>query len=168
MTQDSEARPAFMRFIRRFAVPILVAWLLLTVAVNVLIPPIESVARDHAVTMSPQDAPAMIAAKRIGATYHESDSDSIAMVVLEGDRELGDEARRFYDTLVRELHADPEHVQHVQDVWGDPLTAAGYRVATAKPPTCSSISPGTRAARQATPPSKRCERSSLVRLHRRV
>ncbi|MCV7012693.1 MMPL/RND family transporter [Mycolicibacterium madagascariense] len=116
-----------MRFIRRFAVPILVAWLLLTVAVNVLIPPIESVARDHAVTMSPQDAPAMIAAKRIGATYHESDSDSIAMVVLEGDRELGDEARRFYDTLVRELHADPEHVQHVQDVWGDPLTAAGVQ-----------------------------------------
>ena len=127
MTHDSETRPAFMRFIRRFAVPILVAWLLLTVAVNVLVPPIESVARNHAVTMSPQDAPAMIAAKRIGATYQESDSDSIAMVVLEGDRELGDQARRYYDSLVRELQGDTEHVQHVQDVWGDPLTAAGVQ-----------------------------------------
>jgi len=127
VTHDSETRPAFMRFIRRFAVPILVAWLLLTVAVNVLVPPIESVARNHAVTMSPQDAPAMIAAKRIGATYQESDSDSIAMVVLEGDRELGDQARRYYDSLVRELQGDTEHVQHVQDVWGDPLTAAGVQ-----------------------------------------
>ena len=116
-----------MRLIRRFAIPILVAWLLLTVAVNVLVPPIESVARNHAVTMSPHDAPAMIAAKRIGATYHESDSDSIAMVILEGDRWLGDQARHYYATLVGDLRADTAHVQHVQDVWGDPLTAAGVQ-----------------------------------------
>ena len=116
-----------MRFVRRFAVPIIVAWLLLTVAVNVLVPPIESVARNHAVTMSPQDAPAMIAAKRIGAKFHESDSDSIAMIVLESDKELGDEAHRYYDGLVKKLQADPKHVQHVQNVWGDPLTAAGVQ-----------------------------------------
>ncbi|WP_170915086.1 MULTISPECIES: RND family transporter [unclassified Mycobacterium] len=114
-----------MRFVRRFAVPILLGWLLLTVAVNVLVPPIESVARDHAVTMSPHDAPAMIAAKHIGQKYRESDSDSIAMIVLEGDNPLGESARRYYDTLVHALQADPEHVQHVQNVWGDPLTAAG-------------------------------------------
>jgi RND superfamily putative drug exporter len=124
---DSEARPKFMLFVRRFAVPILVAWLLLTVAVNVLVPPIESVARNHAVTMSPQDAPAMIAAKRIGGTFHESDSDSIAMIVLEGDQQLGDEAHRYYDGLVKKLQADPKHVQHAQNVWGDPLTAAGVQ-----------------------------------------
>ena len=78
MNTDNDSRPKFMRFVRRFAVPILLAWLLLTVALNVLVPPIESVARNHAVTMSPQDAPAMIAAKRIGATFHESDSDGVA------------------------------------------------------------------------------------------
>lgn len=125
MSTDHEKRPAFMRFVRRFAVPILLAWLLLTIAVNVLVPPIESVARDHAVTMSPHDAPAMIAAKHIGQKYHESDSDSIAMIVLESDGELGEQAHRYYDTLVRELQADSEHVQHMQNVWGDPLTAAG-------------------------------------------
>src|SRR5271166_780706 len=123
----NQARPKFMRFVRRFAVPILIAWLLLTVALNVLVPPIESVARNHAVTMSPQDAPAMIAAKRIGATFHESDSDSIAMIVLESDQQLGDEAHRYYDGLVKKLQADPQHVQHVQNVWGDPLTAAGVQ-----------------------------------------
>ncbi|MCH9667508.1 MAG: MMPL family transporter [Actinomycetia bacterium] len=122
-----EARPWFMRFVRTFAVPIIIGWLLLTVALNVFVPPIESVARDHAVTMSPQDAPAMIAAKRIGEKFQESDSDSIAMIVLESDQELGEQARRYYDGLVDKLRDDQRHVQHVQDVWGDPLTAAGVQ-----------------------------------------
>ena len=114
---DDEARPKFMRFVHRFAWPIIIGWLLLTVALNVLVPPIESVARNHAVTMSPQDAPAMIAAKRIGEKYRESDSDSIAMIVLEGDKTLGEEAHRYYDGLVKKLQADPRHVQHVHNVW---------------------------------------------------
>ena len=127
VTTERDTQPRFMRFVRRFAVPIIVAWLVVTVAVNVLVPPIESVAKQHAVTMSPQDAPAMIAAKRIGATFHESDSDSIAMIVIEGDHRLGDDAHRYYDNLVAALHADQRHVQHVQNVWGDPLTAAGVQ-----------------------------------------
>ncbi|MFL0242271.1 RND family transporter [Mycobacterium sp. SMC-17] len=124
---DHDTRPAYMRFIRRFAWPIVIGWLLLTVALNVLVPQIESVAREHAVTMSPQDAPALIAAKKIGATYRESDSDSIAMIVLEGAEKLGSEAHRYYDGLVRALRSDPAHVQHVQDVWGHPLTSAGVQ-----------------------------------------
>ena len=123
----NNTRPAYMRFIRRFAWPIIIGWLLLTVALNVLVPPIESVARNHAVTMSPQDAPALMAAKKIGATYHESNSDSVAMVVLEGDEKLGADAHHYYDGLVKALQADPTHVQHVQDVWRDPLTAAGVQ-----------------------------------------
>jgi putative drug exporter of the RND superfamily len=77
--------------------------------------------------LSPQDAPSEIAAKRIGAKFHESDSDSIAMVVLESDKKLDEEAHRYYDGLVKKLQADPKHVQHVQNVWGDPLTAAGVQ-----------------------------------------
>lgn len=127
MSGDVESRPAPMRFIRRFAVPIVLAWLALTVVLNVAVPQIETVARNHAVTMSPQDARAMIAARDIGATFHESDSDSIAMIVLEGEGELGTAARQYYDRLVRALRADIEHVQHVHDVWGDPLTAAGVQ-----------------------------------------
>jgi RND superfamily putative drug exporter len=125
MKTDTDSRPKFMRFVRTFAVPIIIGWLLLTAALNLLVPPIESVARNHAVTASPQDAPAMIAAKHIGATFHESDSDSIAMIVLESDHKLGPEAHRYYDGLVQKLDADHKHVQHVQNVWGDPLTAAG-------------------------------------------
>ncbi|OBI91986.1 RND family transporter [Mycobacterium asiaticum] len=127
MNADKGPRPGYMRAVRRFAVPIILAWLLLTVAVNVLVPPIESVARNHAVTMSPEDAPSMIAAKRIGQEFHESNSDSMVMVVLESDKELGEAAHRYYDGLVRKLQADPKHIQHVQNVWGDPLTAAGVQ-----------------------------------------
>lgn len=116
-----------MRFVRRFAIPIVLSWLLLTVAVNLLVPPIESVARDHAVTMSPRDAPAMMAAKHIGEKYHESDSDSMAMIVLESDNPLDASAHHYYENLVRALRTDTDHVQHVQDVWGDPLTASGVQ-----------------------------------------
>lgn len=125
MKTDTDTRPRFMRFVRAFAIPIILLWFLLTLAVNLLVPPIESVARTHAVTMSPQDAPAMIAAKRIGATFHESDSDSIVMVVLESKKDLGDQAHAYYDGLVKKLAADTKHVQHVQNLWGDRITAAG-------------------------------------------
>jgi len=127
MNADSQTRPRFMRAVHRWAVPIILAWLLVTIAVNVLVPPIESVARNHAVTMSPQDAPSMIAAKRIGAKFQESNSDSIVMVVLESDTKLDDDAHRYYDRLVQKLKSDPKHVQHVLNVWGDPLTAAGVQ-----------------------------------------
>src|SRR5574337_556427 len=126
-TAHGDARPLFMRLVRRFAWPIIIGWLLVTVALNVLVPPSAVVARTHAVTMSPQDAPAMIAAKHIGKKFQEFDSDSMVMLVLESDNELGPDAHRYYDVLVAKLKADPEHVQHIQDLWGDPITAAGVQ-----------------------------------------
>ena len=62
---------------------------------------------------------------RMGKVFKESDSDSFAMIVLEGQQPLGDDAHTYYDGLVRELRNDPKHVEHVQDLWGDRLTAAG-------------------------------------------
>ncbi|MEO6793887.1 MAG: MMPL family transporter [Mycobacterium sp.] len=120
-------RPGYMRLIRRLAWPLIIFWLLLTVGLNVLVPPIESVARTHAVTMSPQDAPSLIAAKHIGATFNEFDSDSMVMLVLEGETKLGTDAHHYYDTLIAKLSADHDHVQHIADLWGDPITAAGVQ-----------------------------------------
>jgi putative drug exporter of the RND superfamily len=62
---------------------------------------------------------------RVGSTFKEFNSDSSAMVLLEGDKPLGAEAHRYYDEIVRRLEQDKKHVQHVQDFWSDPLTAAG-------------------------------------------
>ena len=162
MNTDNDARPKFMRFVRRFAVPIIVAWLLLTVAVNVLVPPIESAAKNHAVTMSPHDAPAMIAAKRVGEKFHESDSDSIAMIVLEGDNKLGEEAHRYYDGLVNRLRATPHTCSMCRTCGEIRLLPVASRAAMAKPLTSKSISPVTRAAPWETSPLKRSGKSSTI------
>ena len=91
----------------------------------VFVPQLETVAEAHNVSLSPQDAPSLLASKQIGKVFDEFDSDSSAMIVLEGDEPLGADAHHYYDGLVKKLEADTAHVQHVQDFWGDPLTAAG-------------------------------------------
>ena len=75
--------------------------------------------------MSPEEAPSVIAMMRTGQVFEEFESDSSAMIVLEGEQPLGDDAHRFYNGMVDRLEADTKHVEHVQDFWGDPLTEAG-------------------------------------------
>ena len=74
----------------------------------------------------------MQAMKRVGQVFNEFNTDSSIMVVLEGDKPLGDDAHHFYDQLIQKLSADKTHVQHVQDFWGDPLTAAGSQSSDGK------------------------------------
>ena len=126
------AHPMIPRFIRLFSVPILLGWLALVVLVNVIAPQLEVVGEAHAVSLAPNDAPSMQAMKRIGADFKEFDSNSSAMIVLEGDQPLGADAHTYYDGLIDKLEADKKHVQHIQDFWGDPLTAAGSQSADNK------------------------------------
>ena len=113
------------RTIRQFSVLIAVFWLGLAVVTNVFVPQLETVAQSHNVSLSPQDSPSLQAAKRIGKVFGEFDSDSSAMIVLEGDQPLGADAHHYYDGLIQKLRQDTKHVEHIQDFWGDPLTAAG-------------------------------------------
>jgi len=117
--------PVFASAVHKFAPLIILAWVGLVVVLSVFLPPLDKVAKEHQVSMSPQNAASMQAMKRVGRVFNEFNSDSSAMVVLEGDKPLGDDAHHFYDQIVRKLEADTKHVQHVQDFWGDPLTAAG-------------------------------------------
>ncbi len=126
------AHPMIPRFIRLFSVPILLGWLALVVLVNVIAPQLEVVGEAHAVSLAPNDAPSMQAMKRIGADFKEFDSNSSAMIVLEGEQPLGADAHTYYDGLIDKLEADKKHVQHIQDFWGDPLTAAGSQSADNK------------------------------------
>ncbi len=126
------AHPMIPRFIRMFCVPIVLGWLAVTVIVNVIAPQLEVVGEAHAVSLAPNDAPSMQAMQRVGRDFQEFDSNSSVMVVLEGDQPLGEDAHKFYDGLIDKLEADPEHVEHVQDFWGDPLTAAGSQSADGK------------------------------------
>lgn len=121
---DTE-RPLIARKIHAFAAPIILGWLAICVALTVFVPSLEKVEQQRAVSLSPQDAPSFQAVKRIGQVFHEGNSDSSAMIVLEGDQPLDDAVHKYYAALLRKLKADKKHVEHVQDFWGDPLTAAG-------------------------------------------
>ena len=125
-------RPLLPHAIRIFAVPIILAWVFVTVLVNVIVPRLEVVGEAHSAPMAPLDAPSMKAMMLLGHNFHEFDSNSTVMIVLEGQQPLGDDAHRYYDNVVRQLRADSKHIQHIQDFWGDRLTAAGAQSADAK------------------------------------
>jgi putative drug exporter of the RND superfamily len=113
------------RTIRWLALPVILFWVALTVVVNTVSPQLPEVAKAHSVSLSPNDAPSLIAMKRIGKDFQQFDSDTTAMVVLEGRDKLGDSAHRYYDTLIAKLSEDKAHVEHVENFWGDSLTASG-------------------------------------------
>ena len=124
-TTKPTAHPRLPRIIRRLSVPIILGWLAVTILLNVLVPQLDVVGQMRNVSMSPKGAPSTIAMMRVGKDFHEFNSDSAAMIVLEGEQPLGDAAHQFYNELVAKLRADKKHVENVQDFWSDPLTAAG-------------------------------------------
>jgi RND superfamily putative drug exporter len=132
MSQDQPSRPRIPHTIRRLSVPILLFWLALAAITNIAVPQLEVVGKTHNVALNSPDAPSLKAIKRIGQAFHEFDTDSSAMVVLEGDKPLGADAHKFYDEMIRKLEHDRKHVEHVQDFWGDTLTAAGSQSSDGK------------------------------------
>jgi RND superfamily putative drug exporter len=113
------------RNIRRLALPILLLWVAVAALTNILSPQLEVVGAARSVSLNAPDSPSIQAMRHIGQVFGEFDSDSAAMIVLEGDKPLGADAHHFYDTMVQRLAQDTKHVEHIQDFWGDPLTAGG-------------------------------------------
>jgi putative drug exporter of the RND superfamily len=132
MSTERPQVPFIARTIRRLPLLVILAWVALTLIVTFAVPSLERVGQEHSVPLSPKDAPSVQAMMRMGKDFKESDSDSFAMIVLEGQQPLGDDAHAYYAGLVRALRDDPKHVEHVQDLWGDRLTAAGAQSADGK------------------------------------
>ncbi|OMC34097.1 hypothetical protein A5740_10685 [Mycobacterium sp. GA-1841] len=132
MENEAHRKSRMASFIRSFSPLIILGWVAITVVMTVAIPPLEVVERDHSVSLSPADAPAVKAMTRMGELFQESNSSSVAVIVLEGQEPLGDAAHAYYDDLIRQLKADTAHVQHIQDFWGDPLTAGAAQSADGK------------------------------------
>jgi RND superfamily putative drug exporter len=125
-------RPAVPNLIRILALPIVLFWIAIAVLVNVIALPLEVVGELHAAPMAPEDAPSMQAMRLMGANFKEFNSNSTIMVIIEGQHPLGPDAHQYYDEIIRKLEKDPEHIQHIQDFWGDTLTAAGAQSADGK------------------------------------
>jgi RND superfamily putative drug exporter len=124
-TAKHDKRAGIPRMIRRLAIPVILGWIVVIALLNVIVPQLEEVGKMRSVSMSPDDAPSMIAMKQVGEQFQEFKSNSSVMIVLEGQQPLGDAAHQFYDDMVKKLEADTKHVEHVQDFWSDPLTAGG-------------------------------------------
>ncbi len=123
-TGSEHTTPPFVpRSIRRFSVLIILAWLAIVVIVNTAVPSLERVEKEHSVSLSAPDAPSFRAMTRVNHDFQEPASGSLAIIVLEGQQSLGGDAHQYYDRLIRQLDDDPKHVLHVQNFWGDPLTA---------------------------------------------
>ncbi len=131
-TDEQGKRPHLAHWIRWLSVPIILGWLALTVVTNTLVPQIEVVGQAQSVPMAAADAPSTVAMNQIGRTFQEFKSNTSVMIVLEGDQPLGEAAHQYYNEIVKKLIADPKHVEHVQDFWSDPLTAAGSQSADGK------------------------------------
>ncbi|WP_051660541.1 RND family transporter [Mycolicibacterium aromaticivorans] len=125
-------RPVVPHLLRILALPIVLFWIAIAVLVNVIAPQLEVVGELHSAPMAPEDAPSMRAMKLMGANFQEFNSNSTIMVVVEGQKPLGPDAHQYYDAIIRKLQQDPEHIQHIQDFWGDTLTAAGAQSADGK------------------------------------
>jgi RND superfamily putative drug exporter len=118
-------RPFLPRMVRLFAIPIIAFWALLAISTNTFMPQVERVAEELAGPVVPHYAPSQRALLAIGAKFQESNSTSLAMIVLEANRPLGDVDHQYYDELMRRLLRDTTHVQSAIDLWGKPITAAG-------------------------------------------
>ena len=111
--------------IRRFSALIILGWLAIIVALTLGVPTLEQVAAENAISQNPTDAPSFKATQRMTEAFEQNDAGVAAvMIVLEGQQQLGDDAHAYYDGLIRQLRSDTEHVKHIQDFWGDPLTSA--------------------------------------------
>ena len=122
---DTTQPTGVAKWIRRLSIPIILGWIAIIGVVNTVVPQLEVVGQMRSVSMTPDEAPSVIAMKRVGAVFDEFHSNSSAMIVLEGEQPLGADSHHFYDDMVDKLEADTTHVEHVQDFWGDTLTAAG-------------------------------------------
>ncbi|MCV7089266.1 MMPL/RND family transporter [Mycobacterium interjectum] len=126
--QPPTSRPLVARTIHRFSVLIILAWLGIIGCLIMFVPSLEQVESEHSVSLNPVDAPSVTAAQRMNEDFKASDqtgrSDTgpVAMIVLEGQQPLGDDAHKYYDRLISQLKDDPKHVAYVQDFWGDELT----------------------------------------------
>src|SRR5882757_9971474 len=131
-TDEHPKRPFFPHMLRILALPIVLFWVFVAVVVNVIAPQLETVGELHSAPMAPEDAPSMKAMKLMGGNFHEFDSNSTIMIVIEGQQPLGPDAHDYYNEIIRKLYQDPKHIQHIQDFWGDTLTAAGAQSADGK------------------------------------
>lgn len=154
---------AWARLVSRYAILIVVVWLLGAGAANLMVPQLERVVESHARSFLPADAASSVAASAAAELFGESPSNNFNFIVLERDQPLTDDDRRFYEDLISALRADTKHVTTVTDLWSDPATAAAGQSADRRAVTVMLRLSGMIGTSQATD-SVAALRNTLARL----
>jgi len=113
----------FARFIHRYALWVIGAWLVLAGVANIFVPQLERVVATHEGPLLPADAASALAVQRSAAAFSETPTDNIEYVVLERRGPLTEGDRAFYRQVITALRGDSRHVNDVIDWWGTPATA---------------------------------------------
>ena len=129
-TENEVKRPRAAKLARRFALPIVLFWVLAAIVTNVFVPSIEENTTANAKALTPRDAPSSQAALVQGGAFRESEYTSAVVILFETQgRKLGDQDHQYYNELVRRLRGDKQHVQSLLDLWGKPVTTSGQQSA---------------------------------------
>lgn len=90
----------------------------------ILFPQLETVVKHQSVHLIPPGAPSLQTVDRMGSAFGEQGSKTTIFVAMEDPSGLTPPVRQRYDALIQRLRADTSHVQQVQDLLADPVTAA--------------------------------------------
>jgi putative drug exporter of the RND superfamily len=110
-------------FIVRWPWVVIGIWAVIAGVLSLTMPSLEEMSQRHQVAILPSNAPVLISTKHMNAAFHESEMQSIVVVVLSDDKGLSPADEGTYKKLVDTLHQDTRDVVMVQDF----LTASPLR-----------------------------------------
>ncbi|RNL65432.1 RND family transporter [Nocardioides marmoriginsengisoli] len=122
------AESATLARLARFAIrraPLMIGgWLLVVLAVNVLVPQLETVVAKDSTPFVPESAPSLRAVKDMDTTFGNGKSRSFIVLVAARDGGLTKADDTYLTNLADRLRKDTEHVTYVQDITDPTLRSA--------------------------------------------
>lgn len=115
-THGDDKAAGYARFAVRRAGWVVLAWLAITVVMNVAVPQLEEIAGRDSSPMVPKDAPSMRAVELMNQEFSNGDAESFIVVAMERRSGLTRADRTYAESLVTSLAEDKGDVAFVQDV----------------------------------------------------
>lgn len=110
------------RFTHRFAIWVVLFWLVVAGALNIAIPQLEQTVSTHSADFLPNDLPANQALERMAEDFEVSPSNASGSIVLVTENGITPAVETYYRDLLDALTADEENVAYVLDTYSSPVT----------------------------------------------
>lgn len=113
---ESAVLARLARFTIRRAPLMIGGWLFFVIAMNVLVPQIETIVAKDSTPFVPETAPSLRAVKAMDTTFGNGESRSFIVLVAAREGGLTQADRNYVVNLSDRLRKDKEHVTYVQDI----------------------------------------------------